>query len=138
MLTSVLKLLSAAQLGHAAKQAAQRACIQAAVFACIVLLFLAGIVFALIAAYFWLTTMLAPAEAAGILAAVLIISGLAVLAVRSLVAHWTAEPRKPQPSEPAAAISQTAADVTAALGPAQVITLALVAGIAAGRSLGKS
>lgn len=138
MIAQALRIFAVAKAGTAAKQAVRRACIQAAVIAAASLLILAGVMFALVCAYLALTTMFTPAEAAGAMAAGLILAGMIVLAMRSLIVQWRARKQPVTTQDAAASVQKSAADLTRAVGPAQIIVLSLLAGLAAGRSLGKS
>lgn len=138
MISQALRLFAVAKAGTAAKQAVRRACVQAAVIAAASLLILAGAVFALVCAYLALTTMFTPVEAAGAMAAGLILAGLIVLALRSMIVQLSAGKKAFTPQDAAESVQRGAADVTRAVGPAQIIALSLLAGLAAGRSLGKS
>lgn len=138
MIAHVLKLLTAARLGEAAKKAVSRACIQAAVLSVAALLVLGGTIFGLIAAYLVLASIFSPAEAAGLLAAAMILAGLAVLAVRSIVMRRREVRQDQATPDAASALHSGASEIVRSMGPAQVIALSLMAGMAAGRSIRKS
>ena len=119
------------------KRTARQLRIQTAVVTVAVLLILAGSVFGLVAAYLALAAVFSPAEAAGLLAALMILAGLAVLAGRTVMARWRDSRGAHEPQAVASSLNASAEEITRSLGPAHMIALSLIAGMAAGRSLRK-
>jgi hypothetical protein len=142
MFATILRILTAMRLGASAKRAVARGLQQAALVLLACVLVLAGAVFALIAAYLGLRIMFEPIEAAGIMAGALAVPGFAILLLRPLLSRRSSPDQSQVPGassqSTAATIQQGAEEVTRTLGPVNVITLAVILGIAAGRTFSRS
>lgn len=143
MFASLLRIVAAARLGAGVKHTIERAVRRAAVTAVAVALLAAGATFALIAAYLGLRLYFSAIESAGIMAAILAVPGLILLMFRSGLS--APPPERPataamatSPAAAASVVKEGARDLTSTLGPVNVILLALMIGVAAGRSLTKS
>ncbi|MGD9867647.1 MAG: hypothetical protein AB7U38_06580 [Hyphomicrobiales bacterium] len=139
MLASALKMVALARIGAQAKDLAIYGFTQAALAALAGLLALAAFVFALVAGYLALLARFSPPEAAGLVALGLLGLVLAVFAVMWLVS-WRRSRRPMRPlagarplDDTARAVRRGAAQAADALGPAKLVSIALIAGIAAGR-----
>lgn len=139
MFGSLLRTLALVRLGASAKNAVSSGLRQAAWLLVGSLLIIAGCIFGLIAIYHSLLAAFAPGEAAGILAAALLLPGLGIFAIRS-IARERASAREHdrlnvELDDPAETIRQGATSLTRKIGPTNVIALALMLGMAAGRKV---
>jgi len=138
MLRAALALLSTFQVGSRIKESVERSLRQAAVLAVAVVLLVAAAVFGLIAAYHALVTFYQfdPAEAAGIMAGVLLFVGLIVLAIASSMGR---KPKRATPSplastpDPAAMLDQGVGKAMQQVGPVPLLAMAFIAGVLFGR-----
>lgn len=139
MLGSLLRTLTFVRLGASARNAVSSGLRQAAWLLAGGLLIFAGCVFGLIAIYQALLSAFAPSQAAGILAAALLLPGLGIFAVRWVVRERRAarhtEAYDFDLDQSAETIQQGASSLTRKIGPTNVIALALMLGMAAGRKV---
>ncbi|MEC9368861.1 MAG: hypothetical protein VX871_09255 [Pseudomonadota bacterium] len=138
MLASILRIAAVARLVAAARTSVTKGLRHVAVCFAAGLLFLAATVFATLAAYWSLLSLLTPVQAAGAMALALFAIGGLVLLLRP--AAVDGEPLRSMdgeddnPVEQAAmSVREGAGELTRNLGPLNVISLALLTGIAAGR-----
>jgi hypothetical protein len=134
MLRAAMALLSTLQIGARIKESFERSLRQAAVIAVAVVFLIAAAVFGLIAAYHALVSIYQfdAAEAAAIMAGVLLLVGLIVIAIASLMGR---EPKQATPS-PLVATSDPTAMVGKAMqqvGPVPLLAIAFIAGVLFGR-----
>jgi hypothetical protein len=138
MLRAAMALLSTLQIGARIKESFERSLRQAAVIAVAVVLLAAAAVFGLIAAYHALVSVYQfdPAEAAAIMAAVLLVIGIIVLAIASSMGR---APKRPTPSalvstpEPTAMLDQGVGKAMQQVGPVPLLAIAFIAGVLFGR-----
>ena len=138
MLRMALALLSTLQFGARIRTAIERALRQAAVVAVAAIFLVAAAVFALIATYHILVSywLFSPAEAAAIMAGSLLVVGVLMLVIASRVGE---PPRKAPPTPAAAAgdamglIDQSVDQVVRQVGPVNLVAIAFLAGLFAGR-----
>ena len=131
-----LTLLSSLQAGASIKQSFERALRQAITIAIAVLILLVAACFGLLASYQALISSygFSPAEAAGIMASVLLLLGAALLA-------WSAFGQTPRKARPMAAgladgigsIDREIGKAMQQIGPITLLAVAFVAGILASR-----
>jgi hypothetical protein len=134
MLRSALALLSSLQIGLRIKETVERSLRQAVVIAVAVVVLIAAAVFGLVAAYqvLMLSYGFTPPEAAGIVAAALLLLGLLVLATLPLFGR---KPKAQIPTPMAAAsegiglLDQGVGKAMQQVGPIGLLSLAFVAGI---------
>jgi hypothetical protein len=132
MLRLALTLLSSLQAGARIKQSFERTLRQAITVAIAVLILIAATCFGLVAAYHVLISSygFSPAEAAGIMASVLVLLGAALLA-------WSAfGPRRHASSQATASLGEGIANVEQQIGkamqqisPMTLLAIAFVAGV---------
>jgi hypothetical protein len=133
MLRSALALISSLQIGLRIKEAVERSLRQAIVVAVAAVVLIAAAAFGLVAAYHALIVKgFTPAEAAGIIAAALVLLGVLILATLPLFPR----PRKAQaPSMPAAMgeganlIDQSVGRAMQQVGPVGILAIAFLAGV---------
>jgi hypothetical protein len=138
MLRMALALLSTAQFGARIKDSVERGLRQAAVAAVAAVFLMAAGVFALIATYHVLISsfQFTPAEAAAIMAGSLLLAGVLILAIAPRVGQ---PQRKPAPAPAVAAgqtmglIDQTVGQAVQQIGPVNLVAIAFLAGLFAGR-----
>jgi hypothetical protein len=138
MLRMALALLSTAQFGARIKDSVERGLRQAAIAAVAVVFLIAAAVFALIATYHVLVSsfQFTPAEAAAIMAGSLLLVGVLMLALAPRVGQ---APRKAAPTPAVAAgqtmgmIDQTVGQAVQQIGPVNLVAIAFLAGLFAGR-----
>ena len=138
MLRTALALLSTLQVGARIRNSFERSLRQAMVIAIAVILLVAATVFGLVAAYHSLVSVyhFAPAEAAAIMAAGLLLGGLIALAIVPLVGR---QPKRASPTPLASAgdatgmIDQGVGKAVQQIGPVPLLAMAFIAGILAGR-----
>jgi hypothetical protein len=138
MLRMALALLSTVQFGARIKDSFERGLRQAAIAAVAVVFLIAAAVFALIATYHVLISsfQFTPAEAAAIMAGSLLLIGVLMLALAPRVGQ---APRKTPPSPITAAgqgaglLDQGVGNVVRQVGPVNLVAIAFLAGLFAGR-----
>jgi hypothetical protein len=138
MLRAAMALLSTLQIGARIRESFERSLRQAAVIAVAVVLLVAAAVFGLIAAYHALVSVYQfdAAEAAAIMAAVLLVIGIIVLAIASSMGR---APKRPTPSplvstpEPTAMLDQGVGKAMQQVGPVPLLAIAFIAGVLFGR-----
>ena len=139
MLRAAMALLSTLQIGARIKDSFERSLRQAAVIAVAVVLLAAAAVFGLIAAYHALVSIYQfdAAEAAAIMAGVLLLVGLIVLAIVPMVGP---QPKRATPSplvstgaDPTAMIDQSVGKAMQQVGPVPLLAVAFIAGVLFGR-----
>jgi len=139
MLRAAMALLSTLQIGARIKESFERSLRQAAVIAVAVVLLAAAAVLGLIAAYHALVSVYQfdAAEAAAIMAAVLLVIGIIVLAIASSMGR----PPKKAPAapplvatpDPTAMIDQGVGKAMQQVGPVPLLAIAFIAGVLFGR-----
>jgi hypothetical protein len=138
MLRAAMALLSTLQIGARIKESFERSLRQAAVIAVAMVLLIAAAVFGLIAAYHTLVSIYQfdAAEAAAIMAGVLLLVGLIVLAIASSMGR---EPKRATPSplvatpDPTAMLDQGVGKAMQQVGPVPLLAVAFIAGMLFGR-----
>lgn len=138
MLRMALALLSTAQFGARIKDSVERGLRQAAIAAVAVVFLVAAAVFALISTYHLLISsfQFTPAEAAAIMAGSLLLVGVLILAIAPRIGQ---APRKATPSPMVAAsegmgmMDQTVGRAVQQIGPVNLVAIAFLAGLFAGR-----
>ena len=140
MLRAAMVLLSTLQIGARIKESFERSLRQAAVIAVAVVLIIAAAVFGLIAAYHALLSIyqLDAAEAAAIMAGVLLLVGLIALAVVPMVGRRPKRAAAPPPlvstgGDPTAMIDQGVGKAMQQVGPVPLLAIAFIAGVLFGR-----
>jgi len=140
MLRAAMALLSALQIGARIKESFERSLRQAAVIAVAVVLLVAAAVFGLIAAYHALLSIyqLDAAEAAAIMAGVLLLVGLIALAVVPMIGRQPKRAAAPSPlvstgGDPTAMIDQGVGKAMQQVGPVPLLAIAFIAGVLFGR-----
>jgi hypothetical protein len=139
MLRAAMALFSTLQIGARIKESFERSLRQAAVIAVAVVLLVAGAVFGLIAAYHALVSIYQfdAAEAAAIMAGVLLLVGLIVLAIASSMGREPKRPAKASPlvatPDPTAALDQGVGKAMEQVGPVPLLAVAFIAGVLFGR-----
>ena len=139
MLRAALALLSTLQIGARIKQSFERSLRQAAVIAVAVVFLVAAAVFGLIAAYHALVSIYQfdAAEAAAIMAGVLLLVGLIVIAIALSMGHGPKRPTQPLPfvsaPDPTAMLDQGVGKAMQQVGPVPLLAIAFIAGVLFGR-----
>ena len=139
MLRAAMALLSTLQIGARIKQALERSLRQAAVIAVAVVLLVAAAVFGLIAAYHALVSIYQfdAAEAAAIMAGVLLLVGLIVIAIALSMGHGPKRPTQASPfvsgPDPTAMLDQGVGKAMQQVGPVPILAIAFIAGLLFGR-----
>jgi hypothetical protein len=139
MLRAAMALLSTLQIGARIKESFERSLRQAAVIAVAVVFLTAAAVFGLIAAYHALVSIYQfdAAEAAAIMAGVLLVIGLVVIAI----AFSMGRPPKQAPAlaplasvgDPTAMLDQGVGKAMQQVGPVPLLAVAFIAGVLFGR-----
>ncbi|HEX6830686.1 MAG TPA: hypothetical protein VF090_03980 [Methyloceanibacter sp.] len=139
MLRAAMALLSTLQIGARIKESFERSLKQAAVIAVAVVFLAAAAVFGLIAAYHALVSIYQfdAAEAAAIMAGVLLVIGLVVIAI----AFSMGRPPKQAPAlaplasvgDPTAMLDQGVGKAMQQVGPVPLLAVAFIAGVLFGR-----
>jgi lysylphosphatidylglycerol synthetase-like protein (DUF2156 family) len=141
MLRAAMALLSTVQIGAQIKTTIERILRQTVVVVIAALIILAAIVFGLIAAYHGLISIyeFSAAEAAGIMAACLLVLGVIALAIASFIAREPAKPRR-RASSPLAGmgdgenlVDHGVGKAMQQIGPVPLLAIAFIAGVLAGR-----
>jgi hypothetical protein len=138
MLRTALALLSTLQIGARLKESFERSLRQAVVMAVAVVLLIAAAAFGLLAAYQALVSVyqFSAVQAAGIVAASLLLVGLLVLAIVPL---FGMKPKRPSAGPLAATgegvglVDQGLGKAVQQIGPLPLLAIAFLAGILAGR-----
>jgi hypothetical protein len=138
MFRAAMALLSTLQIGARIKESFERSLRQAAVIAVAVVLLVAAAIFGLIAAYHGLVSVYQfdSAEAAAIMAGVLLVIGIIVLAIASSMGR---PPKRATPSpavstpDPTAMIDQGVGKAMQQVGPVPLLAIAFIAGVLFGR-----
>ena len=139
MLRAALALLSTLQIGARIKESFERSLRQAAVVAVAVVLLVAAAVFGMVAAYHALVSIYQfdSAEAAGIMAGVLLLVGLIVLAIAASMGREPKRPARASPAvstpDPTAMIDQGVGKAMEQVGPVPLLAIAFIAGVLFGR-----
>ena len=139
MLRAALALLSTLQIGARIKQSLERSLRQAAVIAVAVVLLVAAAVFGLIAAYHALVSIYQfdAAEAAAIMAGVLLLVGLIVIAIALSMGRGPKRPTQASPfvsgPDPTAMLDQGVGKAMQQVGPVPILAIAFIAGLLFGR-----
>lgn len=138
MLRAALTLLSTLQLGNRVKETLDRSLKQAAFLAVAALFLIAALIFGLITAYYALVAIFnfEPVEAAGIMAAVLLVIGLIFLAIVANIGKRRVPPRPSPLANPIQGVNVVDESVGRAMqqiGPLPLLAIAFIAGIFAGR-----
>jgi len=139
MLRAAMALFSTLQIGARIKESLERSLRQAAVIAVAVVFLVAAAVFGLIAAYHALVSIYQfdAAEAAAIMAGVLLVIGLIVIAI----AFSMGRPPKQAPAlaplasvgDPTAMLDQGVGKAMQQVGPVPLLAVAFIAGVLFGR-----
>ena len=139
MLRAAMALFSTLQIGARIKESFERSLRQAAVIAVAVVFLAAAAVFGLIAAYHALVSIYQfdAAEAAAIMAGVLLVIGLVVIAI----AFSMGRPPKQAPAlaplasvgDPTAMLDQGVGKAMQQVGPVPLLAIAFIAGVLFGR-----
>ena len=139
MLRAAMALFSTLQIGARIKESLERSLRQAAVIAVAVVFLAAAAVFSLIAAYHALVSIYQfdAAEAAAIMAGVLLVIGLVVIAI----AFSMGRPPKQAPAlaplasvgDPTAMLDQGVGKAMQQVGPVPLLAIAFIAGVLFGR-----
>ena len=139
MLRAAMALLSTLQIGARIKQSLERSLRQAAVIAVAVVFLVAAAVFGLIAAYHALVSIYQfdAAEAAAIMAGVLLLVGLIVIAIALSMGHGPKRPTQASPfvsgPDPTAMLDQGVGKAMQQVGPVPLLAIAFIAGLLFGR-----
>ena len=141
MLRAAMALFSTLQIGARIKESFERSLRQAAVIAVAVVFLVAAAVFGLIAAYHALVSIYQfdAAEAAAIMAGVLLLVGLIVLAIAASMGRPPKQPpaRAPAPlasvGDPTAMLDQGVGKAMQQVGPVPLLAVAFIAGVLFGR-----
>ena len=139
MLRAALALLSTLQIGARIKESLERSLRQAAVIAVAVVFLVAAAVFGLIAAYHALVSIYQfdAAEAAAIMAGVLLLVGLIVIAIALSMGRELKRPGQALPfvsaSDPTAMLDQGVGKAMQQVGPVPLLAIAFIAGVLFGR-----
>ena len=139
MLRAAMALLSTLQIGARIKESFERSLRQAAVIAVAVVFLAAAAVFGLIAAYHALVSIYQfdAAEAAAIMAGVLLLVGLIVLAIASSMGRPPKKAPAPAPlasvGDPTAVLDQGVGKAMQQVGPVPLLAVAFIAGVLFGR-----
>jgi hypothetical protein len=139
MLRAAMALFSTLQIGARIKESFERSLRQAAVIAVAVVFLAAAAVFGLIAAYHALVSLYQfdAAEAAAIMAGVLLLVGLIVLAIASSMGRPPKQAPAPAPlasvGDPIAMLDQGVGKAMQQVGPVPLLAIAFIAGVLFGR-----
>jgi len=139
MLRAAMALFSTLQIGARIKESFERSLRQAAVIAVAVVFLAAAAVFGLIAAYHALVSLYQfdAAEAAAIMAGVLLLVGLMVLAIASSMGRPPKQAPAPAPlasvGDPIAMLDQGVGKAMQQVGPVPLLAIAFIAGVLFGR-----
>jgi hypothetical protein len=139
MLRAAMALFSTLQIGARIKESFERSLRQAAVIAVAVVFLAAAAVFGLIAAYHVLVSVYQfdAAEAAAIMAGVLLLVGLIVLAIASSMGRPPKQAPAPAPlasvGDPIAMLDQGVGKAMQQVGPVPLLAVAFIAGVLFGR-----
>ena len=139
MLRAAMALLSTLQIGARIKESLERSLRQAAVIAVAVVFLVAAAVFGLIAAYHALVSIYQfdAAEAAAIMAGVLLLVGLIVIAIALSMGHGPKRPTQASPfvsgPDPTAMLDQGVGKAMQQVGPVPLLAIAIIAGLLFGR-----
>jgi hypothetical protein len=139
MLRAAMALFSTLQIGARIKESFERSLRQAAVIAVAVVFLAAAAVFGLIAAYHALVSLYQfdAAEAAAIMAGVLLLVGLIVLAIASSMGRPPKQAPAPAPlasvGDPIAMLDQGVGKAMQQVGPVPLLAVAFIAGVLFGR-----
>ena len=139
MLRSALALLSSLQVGLRLKESVERSLRQAVVIAVAIVVLLFAAAFGLVALYNVLVSNhgFAPAEAAGTLAAALVLLGVLILATLPLLARRRRMKQAPglatATSEGVGLIDQSVGQAMQRVGPLTLLAIAFIAGLLASR-----
>jgi hypothetical protein len=139
MLRSALALLSSLQVGLRLKESVERSLRQAVVIAVAIVVLLFAAAFGLVALYHVLVSNygFTPAEAAGILAAGLVLLGVLILATLPLFARRRRVRQAPglaaAASEGVGLIDQSVGQAMQRVGPVTLLAVAFIAGVLASR-----
>ena len=139
MLRAAMALFSTLQIGARIKESFERSLRQAAVIAVAVVFLAAAAVFGLIAAYHALVSIYQfdAAEAAAIMAGVLLLVGLIVLAIASSMGRPPKKAPAPAPlasvGDPRAVLDQGVGKAMQQVGPVPLLAIAFIAGVLFGR-----
>jgi hypothetical protein len=141
MLRAAMALFSTLQIGARIKESFERSLRQAAVIAVAVVFLAAAAVFGLIAAYHALVSLYQfdAAEAAAIMAGVLLLVGLIVLAIASSMGRPPKQAPAPAPAplasvgDPIAMLDQGVGKAMQQVGPVPLLAVAFIAGVLFGR-----
>jgi hypothetical protein len=139
MFRAAMALFSTLQIGARIKESFERSLRQAAVIAVAVVFLAAAAVFGLIAAYHALVSIYQfdAAEAAAIMAGVLLLVGLIVLAIASSMGRPPKQALAPAPlasvGDPTAMLDQGVGKAMQQVGPVPLLAIAFIAGVLFGR-----
>ena len=139
MLRAAMALLSTLQIGARIKESLERSLRQAAVIAVAVVFLVAAAVFGLIAAYHALVSIYQfdAAEAAAIMAGVLLLVGLIVIAIALSMGHGPKRPAQAlsfaSAPDPTAMLDQGVGKAMQQVGPVPLLAIAFIAGVLFGR-----
>jgi hypothetical protein len=139
MLRSALALFSSLQVGLRLKESVERSLRQAVVIAVAIVVLLFAAAFGLVALYHVLVSNygFTPAEAAGILAAGLVLLGVLILATLPLFARRRRVRQAPglaaAASEGVGLIDQSVGQAMQRVGPVTLLAVAFIAGVLASR-----
>ena len=137
MLRSALALLSSLQVGLRLKESVERSLRQAVVIAVAIVVLLFAAAFGLVALYNVLVSNhgFAPAEAAGTLAAALVLLGVLILATLPLLARRRLMKQAPGLAGAAGVglIDQSVGQAMQRVGPLTLLAIAFIAGLLASR-----
>jgi len=139
MLRSALALLSSLQVGLRPKESVERSLRQAVVIAVAIVVLLFAAAFGLVALYNVLVSNhgFAPAEAAGTLAAALVLLGVLILATLPLLARRRRMKQAPglatATGEGVGLIDQSVGQAMQRVGPLTLLAIAFIAGLLASR-----
>ena len=139
MLRAAMALFSTLQIGARIKESLERSLRQAAVIAVAVVFLVAAAVFGLIAAYHALVSIYQfdAAEAAAIMAGVLLLVGLIVVAIALSMGPGPKRPTQALPfvsaPDPTAMLDQGVGKAMQQVGPVPLLAVASIAGVLFGR-----
>jgi hypothetical protein len=139
MLRAAMALFSTLQIGARIKESLERSLRQAAVIAVAVVFLVAAAVFGLIAAYHALVSIYQfdAAEAAAIMAGVMLLVGLIVIAIALSMGRLPKKAPAPSPlvatPNPTAMLEQGAGKAMQQVGPVPLLAIAFIAGVLFGR-----
>jgi uncharacterized membrane protein YedE/YeeE len=139
MLRAAMALFSTLQIGARIKESVERSLRQAAVIAVAVVFLASAAVFGLIAAYHALVSIYQfdAAEAAAIMAGVLLLVGLIVIAIALSMGRPPKKAPAPSPlvatPDPTAKLDQGVGKAMQQVGPVPLLAVAFIAGVLFGR-----